>query len=287
MTLVRTGDAQLIRELNKSIILDIIRKQGPISRADISKKVAISPTTVASCVNVLMKDSLVMENGTGVSSGGRKPILVQLNPVERFIIGVAINASKITIAALNLYATVQRKESHSLTHKTYDDLSDFIIKLLRDFIEPYQQKEKCLGVSITFQGIVDADKGVIVYNPKLNMTNVSLKEKIEQALQITTYIDNDTNGSLLAEKGYGHYQQSKNLVYVTIGDGVGASILVNDAIYRGHHGGAGEFGHTTINFNGPVCKCGNIGCLENYVSWPAIQSRMESDIIKGKKVNDI
>ncbi len=84
MTLVRTGDAKLIRELNRSIILDIIRKQGPISRAEISKVVQISPTTVASCINALMEDSLVMESGTGVSSGGRKPIrkpiLVQLNP---------------------------------------------------------------------------------------------------------------------------------------------------------------------------------------------------------------
>ncbi|WP_242698234.1 ROK family transcriptional regulator [Bacillus sp. SD088] len=283
MTLVRTGDAKLIRELNTSIILDIIRKQGPISRAEISKVVKISPTTVASCINALMKDSLVMESGTGVSSGGRKPILVQLNPNDRFLIGVAVNASKITIAAFNLYANVQKKISHSLLNETYSDISDFMINLLQEFLEDFDQKENCLGISITFQGIVDADKGVVVYNPKLNMLNVSLKDKIEDALHIPTYIDNDTNGSLLAEKGYGHYQQAKNLIYVTIGDGVGASILVNDAIYRGHLGGAGEFGHTTINFNGPVCECGNIGCLENYVSWQTIHSRIEEELGHGRK----
>lgn len=283
MTLVRTGDAKLIRELNKTIILDIIRKKGPISRAEISKIVQISPTTVASCINALMKDSLVMESGTGISSGGRKPILVQLNPNDRFLIGVAVNASKITIAAFNLYANVQKKITHSLQNETYSDLSDFLITLLQDFLEDFDQKEDCLGISITFQGIVDADKGVVVYNPKLNMSNVSLKDKMEEALHIPTYIDNDTNGSLLAEKGYGHYQQAKNLIYVTIGDGVGASVLVNDAIYRGYLGGAGEFGHTTINFNGPICECGNIGCLENYVSWQTIQSRMEEEMASGKK----
>lgn len=283
MTLVRTGDAKLIRELNRSIILDIIRKQGPISRAEISKVVQISPTTVASCINALMEDSLVMESGTGVSSGGRKPILVQLNPNDRFLIGVAVNASKITIAAFNLYATVQKKISHSLRNETYSDVCDFLITRLKDFLAGFEQKDNCLGISITFQGIVDANKGVVVYNPKLNMSNVSLKDKIEAALHIPTYIDNDTNGSLLAEKGYGHYQQAKNLIYVTIGDGVGASILVNDAIYRGYLGGAGEFGHTTINFNGPVCECGNIGCLENYVSWQATQSRIEEELSQGKQ----
>ncbi|MBS4220425.1 ROK family transcriptional regulator [Bacillus sp. FJAT-49711] len=279
----RTGDLQLIKELNKSIILDIIRKNGPISRAEIAKKINISPTTVTSAVSDLIRDSLVVEGGTGESSGGRKPILVQLNPDICFLIGVAIDASKITIAELNLNAKVTRKEVHSLEENVDLDLSTELIEIIEHFFKKCKNLQDCLGISITIQGIVDSEKGIVAYNPKLKIHDLPLKNAIEEAFNIPTYIDNDTNGSLLAEKGFGMYQQSKNLIYVTIGDGVGASMLVNDSIFRGYHGGAGEFGHTTIDYEGATCNCGNVGCLENYVSWHAIYSRIVSDIKAGKK----
>ncbi|MBS4197409.1 ROK family transcriptional regulator [Lederbergia citri] len=279
----RTGDLQLIKELNKSIILDIIRKNGPISRAEIAKKINISPTTVTSAVSDLIRDSLVIEGGTGESSGGRKPILVQLNPDVCFLIGVAIDASKITIAELNLNAKVKRKEVHTLKDTEDLDLSNELIEMINVFFKKCKNLNDCLGISITIQGIVNSEQGMVAYNPKLKINNLPLKSAIEAAFKIPTYIDNDTNGSLLAEKGFGNYQQSKNLIYVTIGDGVGASILVNDSIFRGFHGGAGEFGHTTINYKGAPCNCGNVGCLENYVSWRAIYSRIVSEINAGKE----
>ncbi|MCR2823468.1 ROK family transcriptional regulator [Lederbergia panacisoli] len=280
--LKRTGDLQLIKELNKSIILDVIRKNGPISRAEIAKKINISPTTVTSAVSDLISDLLVVEGGTGESSGGRKPILVQLNPDICFLIGVAIDASKITIAELNLNAKVKRKEVHTLDENVELDLSAELIKMIDHFFNKCSNLNNCLGISITIQGIVDSEKGVVAYNPKLKIHNLPLKSAIEEAFHIPTYIDNDTNGSLLAEKGFGHYQQSKNLIYVTIGDGVGASMLLNDSIFRGFHGGAGEFGHTTIDYKGSTCNCGNVGCLENYVSWHAIYSRIVFEIKAGK-----
>ncbi|MCJ8008261.1 ROK family transcriptional regulator [Lederbergia wuyishanensis] len=281
--LKRTGDLQLIKELNKSIILDVIRKNGPISRAEIAKKVNLSPTTVTSAVSDLIRDSLVVEGGTGESSGGRKPILVQLNPDVCFLIGVAIDASKITIAELNLNAKVKRKEVHSLKENIDFDFCNVLIKMIDHFFKKCKNLNNCLGISITIQGIVDSEKGMVAYNPKLKIHNLPLKNAIEDAFNIPTYIDNDTNGSLLAEKGFGNYQQSKNLIYVTIGDGVGASMLVNDSIFRGFHGGAGEFGHTTIDYKGAPCNCGNVGCLENYVSWRAICSRIVSEIEAGNK----
>ncbi|MBS4198220.1 ROK family transcriptional regulator [Bacillus sp. FJAT-49732] len=279
----RTGDLQLIKELNKSIILDVIRKNGPISRAEIAKKINISPTTVTSAVSDLIRDSLVVEGGTGESSGGRKPILVQLNPDVCFLIGVAIDASKITIAELNLNAKVKRKEVHSLEENVDYDLSSELILMIEHFFKKCKNLNDCLGISITIQGIVDSEKGIVAYNPKLKIDNLPLKNAIEDAFNIPTYIDNDTNGSLLAEKGFGNYQQSKNLIYVTIGDGVGASILVNDSIFRGFHGGAGEFGHTTIDYKGAPCTCGNVGCLENYISWRTIYIRIVSEIMAGKE----
>ncbi|MEK3889963.1 ROK family transcriptional regulator [Bacillus sp. FSL K6-3431] len=278
----RTGDLNLIKELNKSIVLDIIRKKGPISRAEIAKTVKISPTTVTSAVSELIGDLLVCEAGLGSSNGGRKPILVQLNPNNRFLIGIAIDASKITIAELNLNAEVRLKEVHHLSKVTDFDLSVLIMDKIEKFSERCKSLDQCLGISITMQGIVDSVNGVLLYNPKLKIKNLSLKSMIEKRFNIPTYIDNDTNGNLLAEKGFGKYQHSKNIIYVKVGNGVGASILVNDSIFRGFHGGAGEFGHTTIDRNGVPCYCGNVGCLEGYVSWGVIYKRILDSIRKGQ-----
>lgn len=287
----RTGDLKLIKELNRSIILDFIRKEGPISRAEIAKRVNISPTTVTSAVSKLIEERLVIENGVGTSTGGRKPILLQLNPHTCFLIGIAIDASKITIAKLNLHAEVIKKEAISLDSSMYGNISNIILNVISSFFSKLPSLQHCLGISITTQGIVDAANGVILYNPKLQIKNLPLKTMIEAEFEIPTYIDNDTNGNLLAEKGFGKHQTSKNIIYVTIGDGVGAGILVNDTIFRGFHGGAGEFGHTTINNKGPVCDCGNVGCLEKFVGWQGIKEKivsvLENENIAGiyEKVN--
>lgn len=274
MILRRTGDLSLIKELNKSIVLDLIRKKGPISRAEIAKTINISPTTVTSAVSELIDDLLVYENGLGTSNGGRKPILVQLNPNNRFLIGIAIDASKITIAELNLNAEVRIKEVYYIQQIPDFELSNFTLDMIDKFSRKCKDLDQCLGISITTQGIVDSVNGIILYNPKLKIKNLHLKRMIEKTFNIPTYIDNDTNGNLLAEKGFGKYQQSKNVIYIKVGNGVGASILVNDSIFRGFHGGAGEFGHTTIDHNGATCSCGNVGCLEGFVSWSAVNSNV-------------
>lgn len=277
----RTGDLKLIKELNKTLILDKIRREGPISRAEIAKIMQISATTVTSAVSELIRDSYVYEDGRGTSIGGRRPILLKVNPNTFFLIGIAIDASKLTIAELNLNAQVKLKEVYPLEKNLYDSFSSFVIDVIGNFLERYPDLDYCLGISITTQGIVDSVNGIILYNPKLNIENLHLKSLVERQFNIKTYIDNDTNGDILAEKGFGFYQQSRNLIYVTIGDGVGAGILINDSVFRGFHGGAGEFGHTTIDYNGKPCSCGNKGCLENYVSWKAIHTKILTEINNG------
>jgi len=105
---------------------------------------------------------------------------------------------------------------------------------------------------------------------------------VEKRFKLKTWLENDANAIALAEKQFGVYRKFKNLVYVTIGDGVGAGIIVNGSIFRGCSGGTGEFGHTSIDRNGIYCDCGNRGCLENYVNWPAIYSKVLSSVAQGK-----
>lgn len=275
----RTGDLKLMQELNRSIILETIRKKGPISRVDIAKLIKISPTTVTSAVSELISEGVVFEDGVGSSNGGRKPVLLKFNPNSRFIIGVSISNSFIKISEMNLEGSILTKEIHSSNLLQGQAVIKLIVEVIEQFIKAKTNIEFCEGISIITPGIVDAKKGVISYNSKLKLFNIPIKQIVEQHFKIPTHVDNDTNSFVLAENLFGSFSRYKDLLYITIGDGVGAGIMINGKIFRGYKGSAGELGHTTIVKGGLKCECGNEGCLENYVNWPSIYSKLVSAII--------
>ena len=278
----RTGDLKLIQELNRSIVLKTIQNYGPISRSEIAKKYKISSTTVTAAVRELIQQGLVYEDGVGKSSGGRKPILVKFFSDSKFIIAVAITNSYIIIAETNLEAKIRRQKKFPVNNLTGKLFIDYLIKSVNQFLKAYPDLTKCIGISITSPGIIDVNKAVICENTKLKLKNIPLKEMMEKQFKLKIWLENDTNAIVLAEKRFGEYRKFKNLIYITIDDGVGAGIVVNEHIFRGCSGGTGEFGHTTIDRNGILCDCGNRGCLENYVNWPAIYSKVLSSIEQGK-----
>ncbi|GAG93254.1 unnamed protein product, partial [marine sediment metagenome] len=243
---------------------------------------SISATTVTAAVRELIQQGLVYEDGVGKSSGGRKPILIKFFSDSKFIITVAITNSYILIADTNLEAKVQRKEKFPVNNLTGKLFIDYLIKSVNQFLKAYPDLTKCIGISITSPGIIDVNKAVICENTKLKLKNIPLKEMMEKQFKLKIWLENDTNAIVLAEKRFGEYRKFKNLIYITIDDGVGAGIVVNGHIFRGCSGGTGEFGHTTIDRNGILCDCGNRGCLENYVNWPAIYSKVLSSIEEGK-----
>ncbi|NRS16540.1 ROK family transcriptional regulator [Brevibacillus sp. HB1.4B] len=280
----RTGDLKLIQELNRFIILDTIRQFGPISRSDIAKKQGISPTTVTSAVNELIRDGMVAEDGTGESKGGRKPIMVRFCPDGKFLIGVSITNTAITIAEMNLEAATKQKKIYPVKAGLVSELIiQYVLDSIEDFLQSVDDVSRCLGISIIAPGIVDAASGVIRFNSKLRLHDVPLKDMAEERFGLKTWLDNDANAIALAEKNFGGGLNANNLLFVTVGEGVGSGLVVNGSIFRGSRGGAGEFGHTTVDRSGMRCDCGNVGCLENYVAWPAIYSGILSAVTRGKE----
>ena len=277
----RTGDLKLIQELNRSIILKTIQNYSPISRSEIAKKNKISSTTVTTAVKKLIRQGLVYEEGIGRSSGGRKPILLRFSSDSKYTIAVAITNSVIKIAEANLEAKINRQEIFPVNKLTGKTFIEYLLKSISKFLEEYTNLKKCIGISVTSPGIISVDKTVIHVNTKLKLKDVPLKEIIEKQFKLRVWLENDTNAIVLAEKRFGVYKKLKNLIYITIGDGVGAGIIVNDHIFRGHSGGTGEFGHTTIDMNGIICDCGNRGCLENYINWSAVYSKVLAYVARG------
>src|SRR5690625_15085 len=273
---MKKGDLKFIQELNQSIIFNMIRNEGPISRSEIAKKTKLSPSTVTSAVAELISEGVVVDGEVGKSSGGRRPTLVRFEPNNKFLIGVSITNSNISIANMNLDAYVNYKKAYPMQAKS-EEVIEYVLQLLEEYIEEINDLSTCIGISIITPGIVDSVNGIIRYNAKLHLYEIPLKEMVEEKFGIKTWVENDANAIVLAEKQFGTYRNMKNIVYIQVGDGLGSGIIMNNSIFRG----GGEFGHITIDWEGIECECGNIGCLENYVSWPAIQSKIALSLSNG------
>lgn len=279
---IRTGDLKLVQELNRSIILNMIREHGPISRSEIAKRNGISPTTVASATQELMKEGFVCEIGAGASNGGRKPILLKLASDHLYLIGISITNVLVEMAQMNLEAAISRRTARPVQSMSGDELIEAILDDIESFLQQCPPREQCIGISIITPGVVNTESGTLYFNSKLHLENIPFKQLLETRFGIKTWVENDLNAMVLAEKKFGPYGKFKNMIYVSVADGVGAGIISHDLLLRGGVGGAGELGHTVVDRNGIRCECGNAGCLENYVNWPAVYSRILAGVTRGK-----
>ena len=266
-----TGNRELIRAINRSHVLNAIKTHGPIGRADIARKTGLSPATVTSISAKLISQDLVLEKAAGDSSGGRPPILLVINPKGGYVVGIKLTETHAVCALTDLEALVIAKASMPLSgHKpaqVVDDLAQMVTSFIR---EQKITKKQLLGVGVGLAGIVDAEDGILRQSPIYGWDNVPLRSMLQGKLHIPVYIENDVNTLTLTERWFGHGQGVDNFLTVTVGRGVGLGIVANGQFYRGQTGGAGEFGHTTVNPDGPLCACGKRGCLEAYVGDPGL-----------------
>ncbi len=261
-------DKSMMRAINRYRVLYTIRNQGLISRADISRNTGLSPASVTNITAQLIEEGLLQEKQTGNSIGGRRPILLALNPEGAFTLGVSITAQHITAVIINLQADILAKYSMPFVEMdaTPESVAEAMVKTIHQCMwSTGLSKSAISGVGVAVPGFVDSLSGLIRYLPNYQWENVNFKEILFQKLQIPTYIDNSANSLTLTEQWFGNGQDVDNFVVINLAHGVGIGIVINGQLYMGHSGGAGEFGHTTIDPNGPVCRCGKRGCLEAFV----------------------
>lgn len=278
-----TGNRDLIRAINRSHVLNTIKAHGPIGRADIARQTGLSPATVTSISAKLISQDLVLEKSAGDSSGGRPPILLVINPRGGYVVGIKLTETHAICALTDLEAQIIAKSSMSLSGHAPEQVVDDLARMVLSFIREQRiAKKQLLGVGIGLAGIIDAEAGVLRQSPIYGWANVPLREMLQSKLRIPVYIENDVNTLTLTERWFGHGQGVDNFLTVTVGRGVGLGIVANGQFYRGQNGGAGEFGHITINPNGPLCACGKRGCLEAYVGDPGLVRTAQESAAKGK-----
>ena len=283
-----TGNRDLIRAINRSHVLNAIKTHGPIGRADIARRTGLSPATVTSISAKLISQDLVLEKSAGDSSGGRPPILLVINPKGGYVVGIKLTETHAVCALTDLEAQIIAKSSMLLSGHNPSEVVNDLAQMVLSFIREQRiAKKALLGVGIGLAGIVDAEGGVLRQSPIYGWDHVPLRDMLQSKLHIPVYIENDVNTLTLTEKWFGHGQDVDNFLTVTVGRGIGLGIVANGQFYRGQTGGAGEFGHTTINPEGPLCACGKKGCLEAYVGDPGLIRAANESFDRGELSNSV
>lgn len=289
---IRRGDRQLMVDMNRNLVLNVLRT-GDASRADIVRASGLSPATVSLIVSELINSGLVHEVGEGKSSGGRPPLLLRLDDARNYAVGVKLMRHVISLAVTDLRAEVVYSEvvELALEDGTEDevDLSyRAVLGTLEGAIEDVIRKagialEHVVGIGVGLAGLVKPETGVCIYSPSFGWNNVEVAAPIEERLGRPVLVDNDVNTLTVAEQWFGRGHGIDNFVVVTVGEGVGAGIVVDGRLYRGALGAAGEVGHIRVDGPRIPCRCGRIGCLEAVSSDGAVRRYLADAIERGER----
>ena len=281
-----SGKSSLIKKINMSMILDVIRKKGPISRSEIAEITNLTPATITNITSELIDSKLVVEGEAGESSGGRKPIMLRIRCDYYRVIGVYIGSRKLRIIASDLMANSKYNKQviYDKEGVTYEEISEILKSEIQNIKEKYEKKgKKVVGIGIGINGIVDTENGILIFAPNLGWRNVNIKHEIEEEFNIPVSVDNNTRTMALGESWFGTGKGIKNFFCINIDYGVGGSLFIDDKVYRGASFGAGEIGHTTVDANGEMCSCGNRGCLETVASVKSLRRKVYEGYQRGEK----
>ncbi|WEG12902.1 ROK family transcriptional regulator [Pullulanibacillus sp. KACC 23026] len=266
------GSFQLMKSLNRSLILNTIRQRSPISRADLAKITQLTPPTVSSLVKELLDMELVMESEQGESKGGRKPTLLVINASSYQVVGLDVGPSSIKLVLTDLNGEIiDSAEDDVPKGVTRTDLLELMARNIENFIRKNPiHIDKLLGIGVGMHGIVDVDKGISLLAPNLHLKDIPIKDYLEDKFNVLVKVENDVRAMALGEFWFGAGRGSQSLVCINVGRGIGAGIIHDGKLFHGRHSIAGEIGHMIIDLNGPLCQCGNEGCLQAIASGPAL-----------------
>jgi predicted NBD/HSP70 family sugar kinase len=260
----KRANSETARDINRSLVLNAIRTNQPLSRADLARQTGLQRSTVSVIVEQLMKERWVVGGGVGQLPRGRKPWLLTLNIKKAGLIGINVMPRITTMVLADLNTTFRSQESFP-TPKEPGGLITALADRIRRLMEAHPGTTfEAIGVSLP--GRVDRFTQRLVFAPNLGWSDVDLKDPLERATGLPVSVENAANACALAEVWSGPLAGVQNLIAVTVSEGIGTGIIANGHLVRGPSGAAGEFGHVCLDPDGPPCNCGSRGCWEVYAS---------------------
>jgi predicted NBD/HSP70 family sugar kinase len=278
-----SGDSSLLKALNKSTLLRLIRREGPISRADLAKRTQLTRATVSALVEELIAGQLVSETGIGASSGGRKPVLLEIRGDAGYVLGIDLRPTELLALAADLSGGIVRELRRPLRAAPDPE------RVFAQLVEAVRELSSALpnsplgvvGAGVGIAGLVEYPSGRILFVPSHDWRGLDWQPELQRLLGVPVAVENEANLAALAEHDFGAAKDTSELLYVSIGTGIGAGYILGGELYRGAAGYAGEIGHTTIELNGRNCTCGNRGCWETYASERALAAELGLDYEPG------
>jgi predicted NBD/HSP70 family sugar kinase len=264
------------RQINRQIALTLISSHQPISRADLARRMRMRPGAVSLLVQELLDDRHIVEGTSGEAARGRKPTLLYINTRQRSSVAVDVRASR---TFLMLADPMGRPRSAIVTMPTARDPRRFVTaladRILQLLAADTTDAGKCEGIGVVVPGMVDAGTSRVLHAPTLGWRNNDLRGRLAAATGLEVHVENAGRACALAQVWEARRAASRvrNLVFVSVSDGIGVGIVINGEVLRGRHNIAGEFAHMPMGADGPRCACGATGCWEAHISNVATLTR--------------
>jgi glucokinase-like ROK family protein len=267
-------------------VIRALRKNGQTSRAAIAHMTGWSRAKTSQEVNALIDKGYLVEAGEGISNGGRKPRLVRFNDQLGYIVGIDIGATSLEIALADINGSILRKavEPADVRQPPEELLGRCSMLTLELIVAHGVRPEQILGIGVGVPGPVDFTRGVLVAPPLMpDWENYPIRNFFKETfLSAFVVVDNDVNIMALGEQRSGDAADLDHFLVIKIGTGIGCGIMASRKIHRGSDGCAGDIGHICVDKQGPICRCGNRGCLEAMAAGPAIAEKAMQAARDGK-----
>lgn len=262
------------RDINRQILLNLVREHQPMSRADLARRMGIGRGMITSLVGEMIAAGFLYEGATIDAPRGRKPMMLYVRTQDRLAIGIDVRFSR-TYLMLSDFA------GNMIATEAFDTIPDpaSLVKLLGErisrLLKANQAERKCHGVGLVIPGMIDQGTGRVLNAPQLGWRDVDVRDALAALTGYDVHIENAPIACAIAQMWLGKRgsETPRDFVYLTVSDGVGTGIVMNGEVVRGHDYTAGEFGHIPLDPAGPGCLCGARGCLEAYTSNLATLSR--------------
>jgi predicted NBD/HSP70 family sugar kinase len=269
------GDQGTVRALNRRLVLRLLREQGPTSRTDLAELSGLSNGAITRIVGELIDEGLLVERSVGASTGGRRPVLLDLDTSAPVVAGLKLMDDAILAVLVDIKGAVVADARVPLrSHETgavLDRAASAVADLLARLGAP---RGRLAGIGLCMPGSIDWRAGTCRFAPFFGWSDVPVARLLSERTGVPVSVDNDVNALAVAESLFGPSRQVRDFAVVTFGRGVGAGLVQGGRVYRGARGAAGEFGHTVSQLDGRRCECGKAGCLEAYVGENALLGRL-------------
>jgi len=264
LTNFQVATSETARQINRRIALNIIRRNPPMSRAELARRSGMQRSTVSAIVGQLIEEGWLTEGAIGLSARGRRPRFLHLNVERAGVLAVDLrpDTTRVGLAGIDARFVVQTTWP---TPRKPAAFAETLARTVAAFRKAHREIV-CEGMGVSVPGRVD-ESGRLVFAPNLSWGQVDLRHLLEPAVGLPLVMENAASACALAELWFGrHPENVQHLMAVTVSEGIGVGLLLNGQLVRGSGAMAGEFGHVTLDDNGPPCACGKRGCWEQYAS---------------------